>query len=129
MNKSKNQKPLRAAIHKYRRMVKLFEDNIGQPIEYLHNGVYIIGIASFGIGIDACPLCQLFYYGDDKVLCAECCISDDTGAALCAKTPYYTYEKHVADSPKITSASVRATKAELDYLEDLYVRLYGRTAR
>jgi hypothetical protein len=72
MNKAKNKKPLREAIHKYRRVENLFEENITR---------------------------------DDK------------------------YEACFIDLNKITKRSVRAVRAEREYLENLYLRLYGRKAK
>jgi len=72
-------------------------------------------------GIDGCPLCRLY----NKNECKGCCICEDTGIDSCDNTPYFKYSLELDESTVVTENLIQTVKDELNYLEDLYKRLFG----
>lgn len=122
INLEENKKALMASIRKYRRTIKLLEENKGKKIETRNYGDKFIGKKEIPYGPESCPLCVLYWWND----CYGCCIEEDVDVTGCENTPYPTYDNTLIDSTIVTKKLIKATKDELKYLENLYSKLKTR---
>jgi len=124
MNKRKNKPLLRTAVKKYRVTLKVLKNHKGESITGFYGGKRYVSEVRIPYGIRSCSLCCEFLWDNND--CTDCCIREDTGKNTCKGTPYKKFENLVLERKTVTQGLINATKAELDYLEDLYQRLYNK---
>ena len=85
-------------------------------IEFLEEGEEVTNI-----GRNSCPLCKKYNILFSQ-RCSDCPIGRDTSQSGCKGTPYQNYEFDARDT--LDSDDLEGARAELDYLQELYDRLY-----
>jgi len=91
-------------------------------LESLKKWVYIVDGTGIDEGTKNCALCREYYVNINWIEpCTECPIFEITGMDNCRGTPYWEWVEAAAEKEAYGSINtIRAAKAELKFLEDLY---------
>jgi len=100
-----------------KRQTDLLRESIGK-------WVHIVCSTGDDEGTETCALCREYYDGGSNIYdygCKSCPIFEITGMDNCRGTPYWEWVEAAAEKEAYGSINIiRAAKAELKFLEDLY---------